>query len=186
MSVSDFFVPNRQIIQSISNSYPAIVTTTQDNGYQQGLIVRFVIPPTFGMQQLNNQTFLISLISNNSFSINVDTSDFDPFLGGISSITNITQAVQAVITVATNNFRVGQVVFVSEVQGMTGFNNTMVTILTITGSNLTVNFNTSTASPYTSGGMLTPIQDAEIIPVGEEALTLVNAVKNNYTIIPET
>lgn len=114
MTIQNSFVPNRQIIQSITNANPGVVTTTQDHGYHDGLFVRLQIPFVNGMQQVNGNVYLITVLSSNTFSINENTSNFDSF--ALNSAT----------------------------------------------------------------------QPSEIIPVGEVAETLINAVKNNRNIIPET
>lgn len=85
MSVSAFFLPNRQIIQSITKANPGVVTTTQDHGYDDGLFVRLVLAQNFGMQQVNNQVYQITVLSSNSFSIGADTSNFDSFVDSSSS-----------------------------------------------------------------------------------------------------
>lgn len=114
MTILNYFVPNRQNISSISQSNPAVVTTTQDNGYHDGLFVRLNYPLSFGMNQLIGQVFQITILSSTTFSIDVDTRNFDAF------------------TIANT------------------------------------------------------LQTAQVIPVGEIATTLVNAVINNNTDIPET
>jgi hypothetical protein len=68
-----------QPIQSISNSYPMIVTTILDHHYSAGMRVRFQIPQMFGMRQLNDiETQVISL-TNNTLTFNVDSSNFGVF-----------------------------------------------------------------------------------------------------------
>lgn len=83
MTISNNFVPNRQIIEAITNSNPAVVTTTAPHGYDNTLSVRIVFPQPshFGMEQLNNQVFQITVIDNSDFSIPIDTTSFDPFNG---------------------------------------------------------------------------------------------------------
>lgn len=72
-------------ILSISNTNPAVVVTTYDgitaaaNDYIDGLIARIVVPPYFGMQQINGMKGIITIIDPTSFSITIDTTSFDPF-----------------------------------------------------------------------------------------------------------
>jgi hypothetical protein len=82
MTVLNFFLPNRQYIENISNSNPAVVTTTQPHGYDSTLVVRLFFPPgyNFGMTQLINDLFQITVLSNVTFSIPVNTTSFDPFV----------------------------------------------------------------------------------------------------------
>ena len=74
-----FFVPSARIIQSITQANPAVVTTTQPHGYDQGLYVRIDLPGKFGMRQLNFQVFLITVLSPTTFSIPINTTNFDAF-----------------------------------------------------------------------------------------------------------
>lgn len=79
MTFTNSFVPNGQIIQSITNANPAIVTTTTPHGYKNGLYVRLVLPEGFGMRQVNNQVYLIHILSNTQFSIDTNSTNFDAF-----------------------------------------------------------------------------------------------------------
>lgn len=80
MTISSFFVPNRQSVSSITNANPAVVTTTQAHGYANGLLIRFFFPLDVGMNQLRNQVYEITVLNNTSFSIPVDSTNFDPYL----------------------------------------------------------------------------------------------------------
>ncbi len=66
-------------ISTISNSYPMIVTTIQDHHYRAGMRVRFNIPGMFGMVQLNSVESQVLSITNNTLTVNVDSSNFTPF-----------------------------------------------------------------------------------------------------------
>lgn len=73
------FGPAMRLIAGITNSNPAIVTTTFDNGYITGTIVRFDIPFLCGMQQIDTMTAPIEVISPTTFSVPIDTTNFDVF-----------------------------------------------------------------------------------------------------------
>lgn len=73
------FQPAMRLIASITNSNPAIVTTTFDNQYETGLIVSFVIPIACGMQQLNTQVAEITVTGSTTFTIPIDTTFYDVF-----------------------------------------------------------------------------------------------------------
>lgn len=83
------FIPAGRDILSITNANPALVTTTfdginpGDHGYNSGLIVRMVIPPEYGMQQLDQQQGVISVTSPSTFTISLDTSGYDPFVNPV-------------------------------------------------------------------------------------------------------
>lgn len=66
-------------MSAITNANPAVVTTTQDHGYDTGLIVRFYFPLNVGMNNLNGQDFEISTLSPTTFSIPIDSTNFDTF-----------------------------------------------------------------------------------------------------------
>jgi hypothetical protein len=73
------FQPAMRLIASITNSFPAIVTTTFAHQYETGLIVRLDLPPAVGMQQANGATGTITVIDDVTFSIDIDTTSFDAF-----------------------------------------------------------------------------------------------------------
>lgn len=79
MTISNFFVPNRQTVSNITRANPGVVTTTQDHGYQDGLFVRFYFPVNYGMTQVNGNVYQITVLSPTTFAINADTSNFDVF-----------------------------------------------------------------------------------------------------------
>lgn len=75
------FTPEAQEISNISNSNPAVVTTSQPHGYLSLLLIRFFLPPPtyFGMPRLNGQVYEITVLSPTTFSVPVNTINFDPF-----------------------------------------------------------------------------------------------------------
>lgn len=79
MTIFNFFVPNRHEVSSITNADPGVVTTTQAHGYETGYRVRFFFPLNVGMNQLKDKVVTITKINDTSFSIGVDTTNFDVF-----------------------------------------------------------------------------------------------------------
>lgn len=73
------FQPAMRLIAAITQSNPAIVTTTFANQYETGLIVRLDLPPAVGMQQANGVIGTVTVIDDTSFSISIDTTLFDVF-----------------------------------------------------------------------------------------------------------
>lgn len=73
------FRPAMRLIASITQTNPAVVTTTFDHGYGTGLIVRLDIPLADGMQQINGMTGTIIVTGSDSFTINIDATTFEPF-----------------------------------------------------------------------------------------------------------
>lgn len=73
------YQPAMRIIAAITNNYPAQVTTTFAHNYQTGEVLRLNIPTGFGMVQANHTYGSIIVISPISFTIDIDTTTFDPF-----------------------------------------------------------------------------------------------------------
>lgn len=74
------FQPAMRIISSITNGFPAIVTTTINHQYQSGLIVRLILPVGHGMPQANQQQGSIIVTGLTTFEMFIDTTLFDPFV----------------------------------------------------------------------------------------------------------
>lgn len=81
------YQPAVRIISAITNSTPAVVTTTfaagqvnNGNQYVTGCIVRLDVPASYGMIQINSMVGTITVINDTSFSIDVDTTSFNPFI----------------------------------------------------------------------------------------------------------
>lgn len=81
------FQPAVRIISAITNANPAIVTTifaagqiNNGNQYVSGTVVRFDIPLSYGMQQINGLFGTLTVINSNSFSVDIDTSLFNKFI----------------------------------------------------------------------------------------------------------
>jgi hypothetical protein len=72
------FVPKLNLIQNVSNSERAVVTTVSAHGYSEGIYVRVNVPDTYGMD-IFEQT-MISIIDSTSFTTEIDTSNMDPFV----------------------------------------------------------------------------------------------------------
>ena len=66
-------------IASITQSNPCVLTTTYNHHYVAGMRVRFNIPGMFGMVQLNDVEVQVLSITNNTLTVNVDSSNFAPF-----------------------------------------------------------------------------------------------------------
>lgn len=69
-----------------------------------------------------------------------------------ATITNVTQATQAVVT-AVNSFVVGQLVTFSGVGGMTQLNGNTYSVIASTGTQFTINVDSSAFTAYTAGGV---------------------------------
>lgn len=113
-----------------------------------GLPVRTIFKPVTGTVKIAIGTVEQTL----GWSVDVTTGRITFTANKVFNITGITQAASAVITVTSNNFTVGETVFISGVLGMTQINNLRATITVRTTNTITVNINSSAFSAYTSGG----------------------------------
>jgi hypothetical protein len=77
------WAPQARIITNITPANPGVVTTSQPHGFFDKLFVRIDLGPkpnTFGMYQVANQVYSITVLSDTTFSINTDTSAYDTFV----------------------------------------------------------------------------------------------------------
>lgn len=78
---SGTYSPSNQVIIDITNDFSALVTTFDDHDYVIGNQIQFLIPPQWGMRQLNNlKGFVTSIPFPNQFQININTQSFDAFV----------------------------------------------------------------------------------------------------------
>jgi len=74
------FQPANRQITAITNADPAQVTTSFDHDYIVGQIVRFNIPETYGMYQLNHlHGEILTIPTADTFTVRIDTRDFNAF-----------------------------------------------------------------------------------------------------------
>jgi len=73
------YKPAMRAIANITNGFPALVTTETDHNYIDGLIVRLVIFPGYGMQQANQLVGTATTNDAVSFYVDIDTTYFDPY-----------------------------------------------------------------------------------------------------------
>ena len=98
-----------RVISSITRANPAVITTTTDHQYIDGMIMRINVPKGFGMQQINQLQGEITRLSDTTFSIDIDTTLMDPFLSLIDvGTTNGSGAVSGTINTNVVPLSVGQ------------------------------------------------------------------------------
>lgn len=78
------FQPSLRVITNITNDFPAEVTTSFAHQYQTGLIIRIILPPGWGMTQINQQFSDITVTGDTTFTINLDTTFYYPFVTPVS------------------------------------------------------------------------------------------------------
>lgn len=77
---SGTYSPSNQVIFDVTNNFPALVTTIEDHDYVIGNQISFLIPPQWGIRQLNGlKGYVVSIPELNQFEINIDTRLFDSF-----------------------------------------------------------------------------------------------------------
>lgn len=83
---SDFYQPSRFVISAITRGKTTLVTTTTDLNYVVGQQVRFIIPPSFGIRQLNEQTgYVLSIPSPTQVVVDIDSSFMDAYIASLAS-----------------------------------------------------------------------------------------------------
>lgn len=79
-------IPSSLLISNITRSTPMVVsvfignTTTEANTYIVGMAIRLFVPRAYGMYQANNLVGTIIAINGSDFTLNFDSSLFDPFV----------------------------------------------------------------------------------------------------------
>jgi hypothetical protein len=74
------FKPSMRIITNITNGNPSTITTSFAHGYSTGLVVRLIIPLGYGMEQVNHMFSDITVVDTLNFTIDLDTTLFQPFV----------------------------------------------------------------------------------------------------------
>lgn len=174
-------------IATISNAFPAVVTTTINHQYITGMIVRLNIPLGYGMQQANQLYNEITVTGDTAFTINIDTTNMDPFLSLIAvGTTDNTGALSGTLSAQVVPFSIGQAFYVG--------NETLLVIVDsgamFSNSTASGTFNISTGA-YSIAAALpsTPVyftlvtyplnyQFAQCTPIGEINSTLAAATQN--------
>lgn len=94
-----FYSPRRFVISAISLGVTTVITTTTDQDYTVGQLVRLVIPQSFGTRALNGiSAYVISIPSSTEVELDIFSIGLDPFI--FSS--NGTQA--QILAIGDNNY----------------------------------------------------------------------------------
>lgn len=82
-------IPSSLLITGITQSAPMIVSVSvpsdASNTYVPGQLVRLTVPRTWGMWQADKLTGKILSTGVGTITLNIDSSNFDPFVDGSSS-----------------------------------------------------------------------------------------------------
>lgn len=77
---ANYYQPSQFFISTITKGSTTLVTTTADHNYVVGQLVRFIIPITNGIRQLNGQSgYVISIPSDTQVVVNIDSSNYNSF-----------------------------------------------------------------------------------------------------------
>jgi hypothetical protein len=165
-----------RVISSITNAYPAVVTTTTDHQYITGMIIRLNIPKGFGMQQANQKFGKIIVTGDTTFSIDIDTTGMDQFLSLISlGNTNGSGNISGTISTNVVPLEIGQSFFIGEESYLTIVDNGALysdgdgsgTFDVSTGVYSITGAPASTAAYFTQVLYPLSLQYAQCTPIGE-------------------
>lgn len=88
----EYFQPSVFAISSIGRGTTTVITTDTDNNYVVGQLVRFTMPAAFGIRQINEQlAYVIQVTSLTQFVVDLDSSQFDPFIPSPAYYTTLPQ-----------------------------------------------------------------------------------------------
>ncbi len=65
-----------QTIASVTNANPCVVTTINNHDYVAGMKVRFLIPQSFGMTQLNDVNAQVMAVTATTLTLNLNSTNF--------------------------------------------------------------------------------------------------------------
>ncbi len=75
-------IPGSLLITNITQSNPMVITYTNasDNSYIVGQLVILTVPNSYGMFQANGQSGTILALGVDTFTVNIDSSNYDAFV----------------------------------------------------------------------------------------------------------
>jgi hypothetical protein len=73
------YQPAMRIIASITNTDPIVVTTTFPHNYYTGIIVRLVMTPGYGMNQVNQMYGAITVTGPTTFTMDINGTAYDSY-----------------------------------------------------------------------------------------------------------
>lgn len=87
---SDYYSPSEFVISAISQGVLTTVTMATNTNFVIGQLVRFIIPPSFGIRGLNGQSgYVVSIPSANQVTVNINSNGMDAYI--LSSATTVAQ-----------------------------------------------------------------------------------------------
>jgi hypothetical protein len=111
---ADFYQPSRFVISNITRGQTTTVTTTQDTNYVIGQLIRFIIPPSYGIRQLNEQEgYVIAIPSSNQVTVNIDSTQMDAFINSSATTKAQILAIGDINSGPVNTGRTNNTTFIS-------------------------------------------------------------------------
>ena len=85
-------IPSSLLLVAVSNSYPMLITVSVQeakarNTYQEGMLLRFTVPKSYGMFQLNGLVGQIIGVSGDDILCDLDSTLFDSFVVPSGNVT---------------------------------------------------------------------------------------------------
>lgn len=77
---SGTYIPFTCDISSIAQGATTTITTAINHGFIVGNSVQFVIPPQYGMRQLDKMVGYVLSFTSNTITVNIDSTLFDAFV----------------------------------------------------------------------------------------------------------
>lgn len=77
-------IPSSLVITAVTRGFPMVITiqvnvVTEANTYIPGMLVKFNVPNSYGMYQLNGLTGQIIAVNGSDLTIDLDSTQFDTF-----------------------------------------------------------------------------------------------------------
>jgi hypothetical protein len=109
-----FYAPSRFSISNISTGNTTVITATANMNYYVGQLVRILIPPAYGIRQLNEQEgYVISLPAPNQVEVNINSNFYDSYVAAVNPQSAQILAIGNVNSGATNTSRASNQVFIN-------------------------------------------------------------------------
>lgn len=81
------FYPSKNQITAITQAETAVLSLSDTNDLTLGQVVRVLVPSEYGMHQINKQEGSIVAVSSSSITLNINSSQYDPFSAPVSPLT---------------------------------------------------------------------------------------------------
>lgn len=110
-----YFKPSQFFISGITFGITTTITTTANNNYYVGQLVRLLIPPTFGCRQLNGSSgYVLSIPAPNQVTLSIDSSqNVDAFVSSSATTQPQIMAIGDINQGADNTGRSGNQTFIN-------------------------------------------------------------------------